>query len=54
MCFSTEPEFTPTRMGTPFSRQALATASTLLSSPMFPGLMRTLSTPAATASRASL
>ena len=54
MCFSKEPELTPMRMGMFFRRQASATAFTRLSSPMLPGLMRILSMPATTASRASL
>ena len=52
--FSKEPPFTPIRMGMFFWRQASATAFTRSSLPMLPGLMRTLSAPAAMASRASL
>ena len=54
MSFSNEPPFTPMRMGMPRCRQASATAFTRSSPPMLPGLMRTLSAPAAMASRASL
>ena len=54
MGFSREPPLTPMRMGMPFWRQASATCRTLSSPPMLPGLMRTLSHPAATHSRASL
>ena len=52
--FSKEPPLTPMRMGTPRWAQAWATAFTWSAPPMFPGLMRTLSAPAAMASRASL
>ena len=51
---SREPPLTPIRMGMLRWRQASATAFTRSSLPIFPGLMRTLSAPAAMASRASL
>ena len=50
--FSREPPLTPMRMGMPRRAQASATAFTRSGSPMLPGLMRTLSQPAATHSRA--
>lgn len=52
MCFSSEPELTPMRMGTPAALHASATCFTRSSPPMLPGLRRILSTPAATQSSA--
>ena len=51
--FSRDPEFTPIRIGIPRSCAARATASTRARAPMFPGLIRSLSTPRAIASNAS-
>ena len=54
MSCSKLPPLTPMRMGIFFCRQASATAFTRSGEPMLPGLMRTLSTPAAMHSRANL
>ena len=50
--FSREPPLTPMRMGMFRRAQAWATAFTRSAPPMLPGLMRILSAPAATHSRA--
>jgi hypothetical protein len=46
---STEPLFTPMRMGTPAARAACTTRSTLSGPPMLPGLIRRPLMPASTA-----
>ena len=51
--FSRLPPLTPMRMGMPAARQASATRRTFSFGPMLPGLMRSLSTPASAARRAS-
>ena len=45
-CFSSEPAFTPIRMGTLRSAAALVTSCTRQVAPMLPGLIRRQSTPA--------
>ena len=52
MGFSREPPLTPMRMGMFLRAQARATAFTRSAPPMLPGLMRTVSAPASTHSRA--
>ena len=51
---SREPPFTPTRIGTPFSFAARATACTWTRPPMLPGLRRKASAPASIAATAHL
>ena len=53
-CFSSDPLFTPTRIGTPYSFAFSTTARTLCSSPILPGLIRILSAPFSIAAIASL
>ena len=51
--FSRDPLFTPTRIGTPYSRAFFTTARTRSSLPMLPGLIRILSAPHSMAAIAS-
>ena len=52
MSFSSDPELTPIRMGTPLSPAARTTSRTFSGEPMLPGLRRRPSTPASSAARA--
>ena len=53
MSFSSEPAFTPMRIGTLRSRAAFTTSRTRSRAPMFPGLSRIPCTPAESAASAS-